>query len=123
MQNPNQQQNSYQQSDSPRHSTVKNSDMILAGSCNSSEFERSNAILSFNQKIINSNMQNTEEKIKDKPEHFLSKKDMNYMINSYEYFHHLVVKPLNKLGDNFCNYRHMHLKELEYNLLKNVQQI
>ena len=124
----NQHANSYQQSESPRHSTEKNSHLAMGVSCNSSEFERSNAILSFNQKTgggIYSNTRNTEEKLADKQEHnYLTKKDINYMINSYEYFHHNVVKPLGKLGDNFwCNYRNMNLRELENNLLKNVQQI
>jgi hypothetical protein len=78
-----------QHSESPRHSTIKNSEQNFeGGSNNSSEFDRSGAMLSFNQYNYKfSYPKNTEEKILDGHKHqselCLTKKEMNYMINSY----------------------------------------
>ena len=54
---------------------------------------------------------------------YLTKKEMNYMINSYQYFHHNVIASLNEQGDNYGksdNFRSKSHKDLESCLLKNV---
>lgn len=56
----------------------------------------------------------------------LTKKEMNYMINSYQFFHHNVIASLNEQGDKYDKseyFRTKSHKDLESCLLKNVQQI